>query len=138
MVTVPGPAMARPGSTDSLGLAAQAAGDEPDVRRVVASRIRDAEPAAEVEFGDLYPVLVADPHGKLDDPVRGDLETGGVVDLGADVRVQAGEIKTLAGQYPADRLVRSARGEREAELLVVMRRGHECVRGGFDAGGDAD
>jgi hypothetical protein len=54
------------------------------------------------------------------------------------MQVQPGEIKARAGQHPADRLVRRARGEREAELLVVVRGGHELVRGSLDAGGDAD
>ena len=83
-------------------------------------------------------MLVADPHRQLDDPVRGNLEAGRVVDLRTDMRVQSREVKAGAGQHAADRLIRRPGGERESEFLVIMRGGYVLMRGGLHARGDAN
>jgi hypothetical protein len=138
-----GPMMARPGSTVSRGRAlavhdlAQALGQILDLGRVVLIGVGDAEPATQVELGDLDAVRVADPDGQLDHPVGRHLEAGRVEDLRADVRVQPGELQARAGDDPCHGLVGRARGQREAELLIVMRGGHELVGVGFHPGGDA-
>ena len=73
-----------------------------------------------------------------DHPVRGDLEPGRVEDLRADVRVQADQRAARAARHPADRLGGVPAGEREAELLVLVRGGDELVGVRLDADGDPD
>src|SRR6202008_1932531 len=65
-------------------------------------------------------------------------ETGRVEDLRADVRVQPGELQAGTRDDPPDRLIRGPGGQREAELLVVVRGGHELVRVRLHPGGDPD
>ena len=142
--------MPRPGSTVSRGRGspaarhcrvhdlAQALRQLLDLGGVVLLGVGDAEPAAQVQLGDLDAVLVADPDGQVDHPVRGHLETGRVEDLRADVRVQPGERQAGQRDDPPDRLVGGPGGQREAELLVVVRGGHELVGVRLDPGGDPD
>ena len=73
-----------------------------------------------------------------DDPVRGGLEAGGVEDLRADVAVQAGQVQPRLGRHPLGRLQRVAGGQREAELLVLVRGGDELVGVRLDADGRPD
>ena len=86
----------------------------------------------------MHAVLGVHPPGQLEHPARGHLEPAGVEDLRADVRVQPGELKLRQRDHPADRLVGGARGEREAELLVVVRGRHELMRVRLDPGGYPD
>ena len=105
---------------------------------VIRWHVRDAEPAAEVELGHVHAVLGVHPPGQFEHAVRGHLEPAGVEDLRADVRVQPGELKRRQRDHPANRLLGGARGEREAELLVVVRGRHELVRVRLDPGGYPD
>ena len=63
------------------------------VRRVVLGRVGDAEAAAEVHLGQRHAELLGDPGLQREHPAGGDLEAGGVEDLGADVRVQAEQLE---------------------------------------------
>ena len=142
--------MPRPGSIVSRGtgmprtrhwdatMARSAGRQRLDLGRVVLGHVGDAEPAAQVELGHVHAVLGVDPPGQLEHPVGGHLEAAGVEDLRADVRVQPGELKLREREHPADRLVGGAGGEREAELLVVVRGGHELVRVRLDPGRHPD
>ena len=101
---MPGPAIARPGSTAIAGARqprrgalagddrAQLVGHARDVDGVVAGPVGDAEAAAEVERAHrrerLRAVLAVQQREEPDDAVRGDLEPVGVEDLAADVAVQ--------------------------------------------------
>ena len=73
------------------------------------------------------------------DPVRGDLEAGRVEDLRADVAVQPGQ-RAGAGSATTRRggLERVAGGQREAELLVLVRGRDELVGVRLDAHGRPD
>src|SRR6202012_4645414 len=126
-----GPALPVHDVTDALG-------QQLDLGRLVLVGVGDAEPAAQVQLVDLHVVLVANPDGQLQHPLRGHLEPGGVEDLRPDVRVQPGQLQVTAGHHPAHRLVGGAGGQREAELLVVVRGGHELVGVRFDAGRHPD
>ena len=146
-MTVPGPAMPRPGSIASDGTAspyavhsrstmrAQRPPHLDDVGRVVGTGVGDAEAAAEVELGQLDPVLVAHRDEQPDHPVRRDLEAAGVEDLRADVGVQADQLEPRRGEHPAYRLEGVAAGQREAELLVLVRGRDELVGVRLDADG---
>ena len=72
------------------------------------------------------------------DAVGRDLEPGRVEDLRADVRVQADQRQSPIGQDPADGLVGGPSGQREAELLVLVRGGDELVGVRLDPHGDPD
>ena len=106
--------------------------------RVVLGGVGDAEPAAQVELGDGDAVLGVDPRRQLEHPPGGHLEAAGVEDLRADVRVQPGELEHGQRQHPPDGLVGGAGREREAELLVVVRGGHELVGVRLDPGRHPD
>ena len=61
----------------------------------------------------------------------------GVEDLRADVRVQPDQLEPRRGQHPADRLEGVAAGQREPELLVLVRGRDELVGVRLDADGRA-
>ena len=109
-----------------------------DVGRVVRTGVRDAEPAAEVELGQLDAELVAHLGEQPDHPVRRDLEAAGVEDLRADVRVQPDQLEPGRRQHPAYGVERVAADQREAELLVLVRGRDELVGVRLDADGAAD
>ena len=88
--------------------------------------------------GRATPELVGDPGLEGQHPAGGDLEAGGVEDLGADVRVQAEQLEAGRGLDPAYRLERVAGGDREPELLVLVGGGDVLVRVRLDAGGHPD
>ena len=71
--------------------------------------------------------------------MRGDLEAGGVEDLRADVRVQPDQL-AAPGAASTRRTASCgvAAGQREAELLVLVRGRDELVGVRLDADGDAD
>ena len=71
--------------------------------------------------------LVADLREQPDDPVRSNLEAAGVEDLRADVRVQPDQLETGGVEHPTYRCHGVATGEREAELLVLVRGRDELV-----------
>ena len=151
---VPGPAMARPGSTTSRGtgrptaadslrtMRAELVGEFADRRRIVVGQIRDAQAATEIDGGDLRGLVDAelgdDIAQQADHPVRGELEAADVEDLRADVTVQADQSQVVAGENPADRGHRRAVGQRQPELLVFVGGGDELVGVGLDADRDAD
>lgn len=105
---------------------------------VVLGGVRDAEAAAEVDLGQFDAVLVADLGEQLHHAPGGDLESGHVEDLRADVRVDADEVEAVEGECTAHRLGGLPVGERDPELLVLVRGGDELVGVGLDADGDAD
>src|SRR5436190_2158306 len=106
--------------------------------RVVLAGVRDAEAAAEVEFSQFCSVRVADGRLQRQDAAGGDLERVGVEDLGADVRVESGQVERVLLQDPVDRGPGGAAGERETELLVLVRGGDVLVRVRLDPDGDPD
>ena len=71
-------------------------------------------------------------------PAGGDLETVGDEDLRADVRVQSEQLEARIGEHAAYRVERVAAGDREAELLVLVRCRDVFVRMRLDAGGHPD
>ena len=105
---MPGPAIARPGSTASRGTGrpelgalggddrAQPGGDVVRADRVVLGQVGDAEAAAEVELGEHLAGRLAHLAEQADHAVRGRLEAGGVEDLRADVAVQPGQLAAPA------------------------------------------
>ena len=103
---------------DDLG---QRVGQRRGRQRVVLAGVGDAEAAAEVELGQHHAVLADHLRVQAEQPARGDLEAAGVEDLRADVRVQAAQLKLGPGQRAPHRLGRRARGQRDAELLVLVR-----------------
>lgn len=62
---------------------------------VVVGGVRDAEPAAEVDLGQLDAVLVTNVGEKLNDAPSGDFEPRHVEDLGPDVGVNPDELKPV-------------------------------------------
>ena len=114
---VPGPAMARPGSTTSRGvgsptaadslltIVAQLGGQFGHRGRVVGGQVRDAQAATEIDGRDLRGLvdaeLVDDLVQQADDAVRGQFEAGDVEDLRADVAVQPDQSQVIGGEYPA-------------------------------------
>ena len=93
----PGP----PPGTATSRMSRRFCADHLDVGRVVARHVRDAEAAAQVQLVDADAAGRLDPDGELEHPVRGHLEAGRVVDLRADVRVQAGEVEHPGARAPA-------------------------------------
>ena len=73
-----------------------------------------------------------------DDAVGGQLETGHVEDLRADVAVQADQTQVVGREHPAHRIHRGAAGQRQAELLILVGGGDELVGMGFHADGHPD
>lgn len=141
--------MARPGSTEmrggeSGGLAlprhdlGQRLGDLVRLAGVVVTGVRDAEPAPEVDLGQLDAVLVPDVLEQSHDPVRGDLEPRHVEDLGPDVRVDPDDLEPVQLQGPPHGLRRLPAGQRDTELLVLVGGGDELVRVRLDPDGDPD
>ncbi len=74
---------------------------------------------------------------QADHPVRGDLEARDVEDLRADVAVQSDEAQVVGGEDPSHRVHCGAAGQREAELLFLVRGRDELVGVRLDADGDA-
>ena len=149
-VKTAGPAIARPGSTDSRGprhpgRPALVLDDRGQLGRqlhgrlgVVLGGVRDAEAAAEAELGQLDAVVRADLRVQADDAARGHLERRGVEDLRADVGVQPDELERRLGEHPLDRAGRLATGQGEPELLVLVGGRDVLVRVRLDADLDAD
>jgi hypothetical protein len=78
-------------------------------------------------------VLVAQLGQQPDDAVRGDLERVGVEDLRADVAVQSDQAQPRRAEHAAHRLRGVPAGQREAELLVLVRGGDVLVGVRLDA-----
>ena len=97
------------------------------------ARVGDAEAAAEVELGQLDPVLVADLGEQAEHAPGRDLEARRVEDLRADVAVQPAQLEAGPREHPADRLGARRRRQREAELLVLVRGRDELVGVRLDA-----
>ena len=99
--------------------------------------VRDAKAATEVDGGDLGGSVDAefrdDVAQQADHPVRGDLEAGDVEYLRADVAVQPDQPQVVGGEYPAHRGHRGTAGQRQPELLVLVRGGDELVGVRLDA-----
>src|ERR1700731_1032922 len=103
---VPGPAMARPGSTTSRGSIAhdgsELVGEFAHRRWIVVGQIRDAQAATEIDGGDLCglvdPELGDDVAQQADHPVRGEFEAADVKDLRPDVTVQADQSEVIGGK----------------------------------------
>ena len=108
---------------------AELLGELRDVERDLVGAVRDAEPAAEVQGGEGGerggPVLVVQRGQEPHHAVRGHLEAAGVEDLAADVAVQPDQRQPLGLEHAPHGLGRV--GQREAELLVLVRGGHELV-----------
>lgn len=66
----------------------------------------------------------------------GDLEARDVEDLRADVAVQAHQAQVVGLEDPTHAGHRGATGERQTELLILVRRGDELVGVRLDADGD--
>ena len=107
--------------------------DRRDRSHLVGARVRDAEAAAEVELGHLSPGQQLGVHDQQ--PPRGLGESVGLEDLRADVRVQAEEAQARMRADLRDDLRRV--GERDAELLVLVRGRQELVGRGVHAAVDA-
>ena len=75
---------------------------------------------------------------QADHAVGGQLEAGDVEDLRADVAVQADQAQVVGREHPPHRVHRRAAGQRQTELLVLVRGGDELVGVGLDADGDAN
>ncbi len=82
-----------------------------DSRRIVGCDVRNSETAAQVEFGQLDAVLVADLAQQSDNPMRRHLEPGGVEDLRADVRVQPDQLEYVGLEHPASGFFRVSPGK---------------------------
>ncbi len=151
---VPGPAIARPGSTTRRGDrqahrgglvahdVAELVGEFVHRWWIVVGQIRDAKAATEIDGGDLRGLVDAELGDHVaqqaDHPVGGDLEAADVEDLRADVAVQAHQPEVVGGEHPPHRGHRRAVGQRQPELLVFVGGGDELVGVRFDADGDAD
>ena len=145
-VKVDGPAIARPGSTDRCGTGSPSArhscstmaricsASVGGLGRVVLRGVRDAEAAAEVELAQADPG--SEPAGvQAQHALGGDLEARRVEDLRADVGVQPDQVERRLGGDRPHRPRGLALGDREAELLVLVRGGDVLVRVRLDAGG---
>ena len=75
---------------------------------------------------------------KAEHALRGELEALGVEDRGADVAMQANQREVRRVERALRRAEGGARGQRDAELLVLVRGGDELMRVGVHAGLDAD
>ena len=106
--------------------------------RVVLGQVGDAEPAAEVQLGEHLAGGLPELAEQPDHPVRGGLEAGGVEDLRADVAVQTGELEVRFADDADRRGQGVARGQREAELLVLVGGGDELVGVRLDPDGRTD
>ena len=142
--------MARPGSIaeswfrdperaalvlDDLG---HLGGELRGVARVVLGRVRDAEAAAEVHLGERDAELLADAGLEREHPSGRDLEAGAVEDLAPDVGVETEEVESVGGLDHLHGLPRVAVGDREPELLVLVRGRDVLVGVRLDAGSHAD
>src|SRR5690606_26235573 len=107
-------------------------------RGVVVGRVGDAEAAAEVELAQQHTALGRDLGAEAEQRPRGGDEPVGGEDLAADVGVQPEQVQLGGGEGPVDRLAGGAGGEREAELLVLVRGRDVLVAAGVHTGGDAD
>ena len=111
-------------------------------RRIVLRQIGNAQSATEVDGRDLRGLVDAelgdDVAQQTDHPVRGELEARDVEDLRADVAVQADQPQVVGREDPPHRGHRRAAGQRQAELLVLVRGGDELVGVRLDADGDPD
>ena len=92
---------------------------------------RDLCGLVDTEFGD-------DVTKQTDDAMGGDLEPRDVEDLRADMAVQSDEAEVVGLEDPPHRRHRRTAGQRQAELLVLVRGRDELVGVGFHADGDAD
>ena len=140
---VPGPAMARPGSTTSLGVGSPTAADSllhdraelggqlANRRRIVGGEVGNAQSATEIHGGDLRGLLDTELLDGLvqqtDDPVRGEFEAGDVEDLRTDMAVQTHQSQVLRLEHPADGVQCRTAGQRQPELLVLVCGGDELV-----------
>src|SRR4051812_36548183 len=139
--------MARPGSTASRGTgraswapSAAATARRPGptswgVARAAAGGGGVPEPPPEVELAERLPRRLPDLPEQPDHRVRGGLEAGGVEDLRADVAVQPGELERRLPDDPHGGGQRVTGGQREAELLVLVRGRDGLVRVRLDADG---
>src|SRR6478735_2137535 len=106
---------------------------------VVLGGVGDSEAATEVELGELDPQLARDLRVETDDAPGRHLEAGGVEDLRPDVAVQSEQAQRLGpGEDPPRGLEGVPAGQRQPELLVLVRRRDELVRVGLDPHGDTD
>ena len=98
--------------------------------------------AAEVDDRDLRGLLDAELGDHVaqqpDHAVRGELEPCDVEDLRADVTVQADQTQVVGREHPAHGVHGGAAGQRQAELLVLVRGRDELVGVRLDADRHAD
>ena len=104
------------------------------VEPLLAREVGDAETAAEIHLRHHVAEFVGDALVEAEHAPRGHLEARGVEDLAADVGVQADQLEGVGGQHPSGRFERGTGGDREPELLVLVRGGDELVGVGLDAG----
>ncbi len=83
-------------------------------------------------------MLAYDERVQADQPAHGDLEARRVEDLRADVAVQATQLQLRAREHVGDNCRCDPVGQRETELLVLVRGGDELVRVRLDPDVDAD
>ena len=107
------------------------------LERGVAGQVGDAEPSAEVEFGQLDAVRSRDVELEGDEARRGLLEPVRFEDLRADVAVEAEQFELGVGEHPAHGVGDLTVREGETELLVLVGRRDELVGVGLDAELDA-
>ena len=121
-----------------LDRAEHIAGHALDIQRLLIGHIRNTEAAAQIELfqrhAQLGVNLAVQPH----DALRGKFEALRIKDLGSHVAVQAAQVQVVRLQATLGRSKGRARGERNAELLVLMRRGDEFVRMRINTRLDAD
>ena len=122
-----------------LDVVGEGVGDLRGRARLVHGRVGDAVAAAEVELGQLHPVLGLDLGEELEHASGRQPEALGLEDLGPDVAVHAQQVDRLGrqgrghgdgGRRAAGHIavpVGGGRGQGEPELLVLVRGGDEVV-----------
>ena len=88
--------------------------------------------------GSSTPVSAANAACRPQRPAGGDGEAFGIEDLRADVGVDAGQLERRCGVHRAQGVQGLTGGDREAELLVLVRGGDVLVGVRLDPGGDPD
>lgn len=106
--------------------------------RIVVRGVRDAEAAAQIDLGQLDAVLVAYLGQQLHHPAGRDLESRHIENLRPDVAVNSDELQAIQLQRTAHGLRRLSAGQRDTELLVLVRGRDEFMGMRLDTDRDPD